>query len=299
MTLQDLSVALLAQAIASAFAVGAVILLILTLIPASRPAARQLWPVLGSEAAILAVGVLPWLLPAPALLGLLLLAAARIGFESGSVHGRAAGKNFRISHALLLAAVAVISWLAPTTAFLWIAGGLLSAAAAVAFLTSGNTVSGSLARFTIFPVVPMAAFSHAAAEPRLAPLLVLAFFLVEMFDSFSLLGGKLYGRTPLVPRLSPRKTWEGLATGVGATILAIVGLVVWIGLPTVPMLGAGIVIILSAIAGDLLGSRAKRQAGVKDYPPVMTVQGGLLDIADAWLVAGPCLAGVGALLGWL
>ncbi|MEY3080559.1 MAG: hypothetical protein RJA94_544 [Pseudomonadota bacterium] len=295
----QLTVALLAQAIGSAFAVGALLLLILTLLPASRPIARQLWPVLASEAAILAVGVLPWLLPPLAVLVFLLVAAARIGYESGSVHGLTVKKNFRVTHALLLVAVAGVSWFATTIPFLWTAALVTAAALAVAWLSLDKSIAGSWARFTVFPVLPLAAFSHAASDPRLWPLLVLAFFLVEMFDSFSLLGGKLYGRTPLAPRLSPRKTWEGLATGIFATLIALLSLVAWLGLPLLPMLIAGAVVVLSAIGGDLLGSLAKRRAGVKDYPAVMTVQGGLLDIADAWLVAGPCLAGLAVLQGWI
>lgn len=293
-----MTVALLAQAIGSAFAVGALLLLILTLLPASRYVARQLWPVLASEAAILAVGVLPWLLPPTFVLALLLVAAARIGYESGTVHGLTVSRNFRTTHAILLVAVAGVSWFATTIPFLWTAALVTAAALAVAWFSLDKSIAGSWARFTVFPVLPMAAFSHAASEPRLAPLLVLAFFLVEMFDSFSLLGGKLYGRTALVPRLSPRKTWEGLGTGAGATLLAILALVAWLGLPLLPMLIAGVVVVISAIAGDLLGSLAKRRAGVKDYPAVMTVQGGLLDITDAWLVAGPCLAGLAVLQGW-
>jgi len=297
--ISHLTVALLAQAIGSAFAAGALLLLILTMLHATRPVARQLWPVLGSEAAILAVGVLPWLLPPLALLAFLLLAAARVGFESGSVHGKTAARDFRLSHALLLVAVSALSWFAPTGTFLWVAALLLVASLALQAVTPVTSVAGSLARFIVFPLLPLAAFSHAASEPRLAPLLVLAFFLVEMFDSFSLLGGKLYGRTPLVPRLSPRKTWEGLATGVGATLVALLSLVAWLDLPLLPMLLAGALVVVAAIAGDLLGSLAKRRAGVKDYPAVMTVQGGLLDITDAWLVAGPSLAGLAILLGWL
>ena len=294
-----MTVALLAQAIGSAFAVGALLLLILTLLPASRSVARQLWPVLASEAAILAIGVLPWLLPPLFVLSLLLAAAARIGYESGSVHGLTVNKNFRVTHAILLVAVAGVSWFTTTIPFLWTAALVTAAALAVAWFSLDKSIAGSWARFTVFPLLPLAAFSHAASEPRLTPLLVLAFFLVEMFDSFSLLGGKLYGRTPLVPRLSPRKTWEGLGTGVGATLIASLSLVAWLELPLLPMLIAGLVVILSAIAGDLLGSLAKRRADVKDYPAVMTVQGGLLDITDAWLVAGPCLAGLAVLLGWL
>jgi phosphatidate cytidylyltransferase len=295
----NLTVALLAQAIGSAFAVGALLLLILTLLPASRPIARQLWPVLASEAAILAAGVLPWLLPPLALLALILVAAARIGYESGSVHGLTVARNFRVSHASLLVLVAGASWFATTGTFIWAAAMLLASALVVIYFSQGKSVPGDLARFTVFPLLPLAAFSHAASDQRLAALLVLAFFLVEMFDSFSLLGGKLYGRTPLVPRLSPRKTWEGLGTGVCATLVALLSLVAWLDLPLLPMLIAGVVVVLSAIAGDLLGSLAKRRAGVKDYPAVMTVQGGLLDITDAWLVAGPCLAGMTVLFAWL
>lgn len=295
----QMTVALLAQAIGAAFAAGALLLLILTLLPATRLVGRQLWPVLASEAAILALGVLPWLLPPTALLGLLLLAAARIGFESGSVHGITAGRDFRLSHAILLVAVAAAAWFAPTRAPLWVGALLLTAALATTLISSEKSVAGSLARFVVFPLLPLAAFAHAASEPRLAPLLVLAFFLVEMFDSFSLLGGKLYGRTPLVPRLSPRKTWEGLATGVAAVAVALMSLVAWLGVPLLSMFLVGIMVILAAIAGDLLGSLAKRRAGVKDYPAVMKVQGGLLDIADAWLMAGPCLAALAILVGWV
>ena len=48
-----------------------------------------------------------------------------------------------------------------------------------------------------------------------------------------------------------------------------------------------IVITAGALAGDLLASAAKRRAGVKDYPAVLPIQGGLLDIMDAWIVAAP------------
>jgi phosphatidate cytidylyltransferase len=294
----DLTVAVLAQAIGYAFALGAILLLILTLIPASRSTARHLWPVLGSEAAILGAGVIPWLLPPYVLFVFLLVAAARIGYESGSVLGLTVQKDYRITHALLLLVVAAVSWWAPTGAFLWGAAALMTAALALVLISPDKSLAGNWARFAAFPLLPLAAFSHAASEPRLASVIVLAFFLVEMFDSFSLLGGKLYGRTPLVPRLSPRKTWEGLATGIGAVFLALVVLVAWLDLPLLPMLVAGIVVIPCAVVGDLLGSLAKRRAGVKDYPAIMAVQGGVLDITDAWLVAGPTLVGFAILLGW-
>ena len=296
--ISQLTVDLLAQAIGFAFAVGALLLLLLTVLPASRAVARHLWPVFASEAVILAAGVLPWLLPPIFLLAVLLVAAARIGFESGTVQGLTASRDFRVSHAVLLVAACAAGWLSATPPFLLALTIVLVAAIGAMSVFSERTMAGSFARFAVFPLLPLAAFAHAASEPRLASFMVLAFFLVELFDSFSLLGGKLYGRKSLVPKLSPRKTWEGLATGLVATFIALLFLVAWLGLPMLPMLTAGVMVVACAIAGDLLGSLAKRLAGVKDYPAVMAVQGGLLDITDAWLVAGPCLAGLAVLLGW-
>jgi phosphatidate cytidylyltransferase len=48
---------------------------------------------------------------------------------------------------------------------------------------------------------------------------------------------------------------------------------------------------IGAIVGDLTASAAKRRAHVKDYPAVIAGQGGLLDIYDSWIVAGPFSAG--------
>jgi phosphatidate cytidylyltransferase len=295
----QLTVALLAQAIGSAFALGALLLLLLTLLPKTRAVAWQLWPLLASEVAILAVGILPWLLPPLPLLAFLVFASARIGFESGTVHGLTVGRELRHLYAIILAVTCALAWAAPSDAVGWALAALLVASLAALVLSPRRSFPASLAQFAVFPLLPLAAFSHAASEPRLAPFLVLAFFLVEMFDSFSLLGGKLYGRTPLVPRLSPRKTWEGLATGVAAVMVALVALVVWLRLPWPGMLLVGATVIVAAIVGDLLGSLAKRRASVKDYPAVVKVQGGLLDITDAWLVAGPSIAGIAVLLGWV
>jgi phosphatidate cytidylyltransferase len=80
-----------------------------------------------------------------------------------------------------------------------------------------------------------------------------------------------------------------------AIVLAVAA---WLNLPLSGMLLTGIIIMAAALAGDLLGSSAKRRAGVKDYPPVMAVQGGLLDIMDSWIVAGAALALLAMLLNW-
>ncbi|WP_421693099.1 phosphatidate cytidylyltransferase [Aestuariivirga sp.] len=294
-----LTVAGLVGVIGFAFAVGAALLMVLNLLPKTRPAARQLWPLLASEAVILLAGALPWLLP-PALLSLcLLIGAARLGFESGTVYSKIAGRRLAATGLWALSICALFAWFAETST-------IMKAGISLLIIAAASTASGRrwpqgkvLASFIIFPLLPLVAFIHAAADPRLVPFLLLAFLLVEIFDSFSLLGGRLYGRTPLAPRLSPRKTWEGFATGAAALFGTVLALVFGLDLGLGAMLLSGLVIFVAAPAGDLLGSLPKRRAGIKDYPPVMTVQGGLLDIADSWLVAGPCLAGLAFLLGWV
>jgi phosphatidate cytidylyltransferase len=294
----QLTVGLLTWAVGLAFMGGAILLAALSLVPASAKAARPLWPVFASEAVIVTGGVAPWLLPAPLLLCCLLVASARIGFESGTVHGVASGHPLAVAGLALLVILCLCGWFLPGAAVLPSGLALLLLGLALMNLTGTQSVPGSLGRFLVFPAAPLLFFVHAAAQPPLAPYLVLAFFLVEIFDSFSLLGGKLFGKTPLVPRLSPKKTWEGLATGAAALFAVALGLAAWLGLPLPGMLFTGIVIMTAALAGDLLGSSAKRRAGVKDYPPVMKVQGGLLDIMDSWIVAGAALAGLAMLLNW-
>jgi phosphatidate cytidylyltransferase len=100
--------------------------------------------------------------------------------------------------------------------------------------------------------------------------------------------GKLVGRTPLAPRVSPKKTWEGLLGGIAtsASVIAAVAPVLtpWSRLEGV-ILGAGTAIL--GTLGDLLASAIKRDVGVKDSGSVLPGQGGVLDRADSFLIAAP------------
>ena len=107
--------------------------------------------------------------------------------------------------------------------------------------------------------------------------------------------GRAFGRHPMTPRLSPKKTWEGYAGSVlggaaGAGLLAACwhiaagpnSLVTW---QTGVLVGA-IVGALGPI-GDLGVSMLKRQVGVKDSGALLAGHGGALDRIDSWLVAAP------------
>ena len=292
----QVSVDQLAYATILAFAIGSILLMVLSFLPASRNAARKLWVLLGSEAVILSAGIVPWVLPAQFTLLCIVLAAGRIGHESGVVYGMICRRRLSLACATAAVLGSIAAWFSTGELLAWLLAALLGAALLTIRLSEKQSLPWTLANFIVFPLTPVVAVSHAAAQPQLAPVLLLAFLLVEVFDSFSLLGGRLYGRTPMVPRLSPNKTWEGFIAGVLALIATILALVIAFELPIWPMLLGGTVVIAAAVTGDLLGSLQKRRAGVKDYPAVLKVQGGLLDIMDSWIVAGPCLALVALLL---
>ena len=109
--------------------------------------------------------------------------------------------------------------------------------------------------------------------------------------------GSYFGKHPLSPRLSPKKTWEGYWAVVIFGTLGTAGLaVLWhsLGGPAVPWwkgaaLGAALTILTTL--GDLGESMFKRQAGVKDSSNIIPGHGGVLDRIDSWLW--------GAALGYL
>jgi len=112
--------------------------------------------------------------------------------------------------------------------------------------------------------------------------------LVAVTDSFSQLWGRLLGTHPLCPRLSPRKTVEGLAGGV-ATTLAVAVLLGFLepGMPRLRLALIALATAAGAVAGDLAFSRIKRGAGVKDFSRLLPGHGGVLDRFDGLIVAAP------------
>lgn len=103
--------------------------------------------------------------------------------------------------------------------------------------------------------------------------------------------GKLFGRHPLSPIVSPNKTWEGaignvLGAALGTTLMA------FALPPTLPLaiiVCLPLIIAAGAIWGDLLESLIKREFGVKDAGAWLPGFGGLLDRADSLVVTAPLL----------
>jgi phosphatidate cytidylyltransferase len=103
-----------------------------------------------------------------------------------------------------------------------------------------------------------------------------------------MLVGLQFGRTPLAPRISPGKTWEGaIAAFVVATAAGtLLGFVPLLGLPWyVGMIFAGSVSVAAQL-GDLAESALKRNAQVKDSGQLIIGHGGVLDRFDSYFLAG-------------
>ncbi len=111
---------------------------------------------------------------------------------------------------------------------------------------------------------------------------------VEMNDLFAYIGGKLLGRTPILPRLSPKKTLEGLVMGivVGGGSGFLIGLKV-LNLHAGAAFRVALAALVAGLAGDVLTSLLKRWRQKKDFPSIMAAHGGLLDIYDLLLIATP------------
>lgn len=106
-------------------------------------------------------------------------------------------------------------------------------------------------------------------------------------DAAAYFAGRAYGRRPLAPAISPRKSWEGALAGLltgtaaGAGVAAVAGAPVGVG----TVLGA--VSAAAGAAGDLAESALKRSAGVKDAGALLPGHGGVLDRFDSLLLAAP------------
>lgn len=129
----------------------------------------------------------------------------------------------------------------------------------------------------------------ALRETRGREALFLLMLTVFVSDTAQYYTGRAFGRTPLAPHVSPKKTVEGAVGGFvcGALVLAFVG-EYW--LPVVPFfvrMLLGVTVVTLGIAGDLFESMLKRSAGVKDSSALIPGHGGVLDRIDALLFAAP------------
>ncbi|WP_205474205.1 phosphatidate cytidylyltransferase [Nocardioides sp. SYSU D00038] len=114
---------------------------------------------------------------------------------------------------------------------------------------------------------------------------IITFILVTIAsDIGGYVAGVLFGRHPMAPVISPKKSWEGFAGSLVFTVAAGITLVVllldgdwWVGL------ALGAIAVVMATLGDLCESVIKRDLGIKDMSQVIPGHGGLMDRLDSLL----------------
>ena len=164
--------------------------------------------------------------------------------------------------------VSAAAWLCLTPVYV---GGAL--ATAVALRGIEQNLAG-------IPVAPVTAGTTAGLW-----WLLLAILGVYAADTSAYAVGRLIGRHRMAPGISPGKTWEGTAGGlVGAVIVATaLGTYTPLDLPVWQAMVTGVILGVVAPTGDLLESKIKRWAGVKDSGVIFPGHGGMLDRLDSLL----------------
>ncbi len=184
-------------------------------------------------------------------------------------------------------------------------------------LTSGYPAAAAAVFAFAYIAIPMALLVGIRQQPAGAIWTIYTLLAVWAGDIFAYFVGKSLGRHRMSPQVSPKKTWEGAAASIVASV--IVG-TLWIqhapGISSA-LLRAGLIerrdgmwgleqpplwpiILLSAVVniaaqlGDLVESLIKRGAGVKDSGTILPGHGGMLDRIDAMLFAVPVVWAYGA-----
>jgi phosphatidate cytidylyltransferase len=126
------------------------------------------------------------------------------------------------------------------------------------------------------------------AEERGSARLVTFLLIVVMNDTGGYVAGVLFGKHPMVPKISPKKSWEGLAGslvfGTAAGVCMAVFLLAvpfWVGIVL------GVSLVAAGTCGDLIESIIKRDLGIKDMSSFLPGHGGVMDRLDSLLIAAP------------
>ena len=190
---------------------------------------------------------------------------------------------------LMLGGVVMVS-----VAYGWGAPALVTATAVTALVTmlwllrrgvDGYVQTATASVFTLVYVPFLGAFvALLLAEDRGAEAIVTFIVVTIASDIGGYASGVLFGKHPMAPVISPKKSWEGFAgstvTCVAAGVLLVVLLLDgrwWVGV------ALGLIAVVMATLGDLCESVIKRDLGIKDMSQVIPGHGGLMDRLDSLL----------------
>tara|TARA_Y100001933_G_scaffold253732_2_gene294383 strand:- start:33 stop:827 length:795 start_codon:yes stop_codon:yes gene_type:complete len=224
------------------------------------------------------------------------LIAAAGAWEWAGLAG-VSGAAGRAVYVAILAGLAGAVWTVPDywTHVLWLGVGFwICAALAVLSYPRGAGLS-------VHPLIALPAGLVAAlaawmalvvvrAEPGGATWVLWLLFLVWAADIGAYFAGRRFGRRKLAPRVSPGKTWEGLAGGVAVSLAVTVAMLWPMGAFTPVWIPLIVLLVGVSVFGDLFESVMKRSRGVKDSGSLLPGHGGALDRIDSVIAALPVFA---------
>ena len=149
--------------------------------------------------------------------------------------------------------------------------------------------AGALAGWLV--LVPAgAALAEVHGRPSGPALAMTLLAVVWAADTGAWFTGRRFGRSRLAPRVSPGKTWEGVAGGLVAGVAAGAAGAWWSGIAWTLLVPAAAIAAGASVVGDLYESLCKRRAGVKDSGGALPGHGGILDRIDGLTAAAPAFA---------
>lgn len=255
-------------------------------------AQRALTALIGASLVIAAMWVGGWLFAA--VIALAAVLAQRELYLLASKASVTPMRGLGLAMGAIASLWAVLPWAAPVLTI----GGLLVVLAPLVKVRQTPLLDVATTLLGVFYPAALAGFIlslRAIDWPGNAPFWLTVGVLSGVWgsDTFAYLAGRAFGKHPLFPRVSPKKTWEGAIGGlVGAVaiasafkVLALDAEWTWLDV-TVVAAACGV----AGPLGDLAESLFKRSADVKDSGSWLPGHGGMLDRVDAALVAVPLVA---------
>ena len=155
----------------------------------------------------------------------------------------------------------------------------------------GNPLLYLLFLLLCFGIGFLPAFTRLPLDPATKLYWLFYLFVVTALnDVAQFISGTLFGRHAVAARISPNKTWQGVAGGVFASMLLslALGLFLQLAAPS-RLLALGVLLSIGGFLGDLTFSAAKRTLGIKDFSGLIPGHGGILDRVDSLVLTAPLL----------
>jgi phosphatidate cytidylyltransferase len=146
-----------------------------------------------------------------------------------------------------------------------------------------------------YPLLPMwvlaCAYTFSSGDTK--QLLLIVLLPIYLNDTLAYVFGRLFGKTPLIPSVSPKKTREGFMGGLIGTAIVMLAILYFVNEFTkanaIAIVGVSVLASILATLGDLFESKLKRSIDIKDSGNILPGHGGILDRIDAMLFVAPVL----------